>query len=658
MTSNVDPESSDDDRTAAEERSDSFDAAVDVPPALSPQQPARPRSAIRAFGLVAVGVGLGATVVALWSSGTETETKDEQHTHAQASEVATTWTCAMHPQVRQPEPGQCPLCPMALIPVPKDAGDEVGGPGDRIVLSERARILAKLTTAPVRRQAHATADLRLLGRIEPNEASLKTVTAWIGGRIDKLRVKETGKRVRKGQVIATLYSPEVFAAHQDLLVAKRQVDRMRDSPETSRWAADAALDAARERLALLGVPDAEVTRMEGQKKPTRAVAIRSPFSGTVIERIATEGVYIETGASLYRIANLNTLWVQLDAYESDLARLSLGQTVQVSVEAVADEVFEGTVTFIDPILDAKRRTARVRVQLDNSDGRLRPGMFAEATVATKHAEGSPTPLVVPSTAPLFTGRRAVVYVEVDAEDRVAYEARTVRLGPRLGKVYPVVAGLAEGERVVTRGAFALDADLQIRGGASMMTSADDHEEGVWDRVVELSDEQRQGLAPVVSAYLAVQVALADDDLGRAKTSAEALTDAVVAVELERPTEVKEAWSENSAGLRGHGQHVSKAETLEDAREGFEPLSEAVIRLLVSFGNPLEGPIRLAHCPMASRNEGALWLQAGDTVDNPYFGASMLDCGEIRKEIAAGGYLRPPSSRPARTGRAGAGGHQH
>ncbi len=655
MTTNVDPDTLDDDGPMPA-RSDSPDSVPEDQPRPAAQAPAESRGLMRSAVFVVVGFGLGAGTLALFSSGEEP--KDPTHAHDDTPGVAATWTCSMHPQIQQPEPGQCPICGMTLIPVSKDGGDDLAVAADRIVLSERARVLSRLTTAKVRRQAHATADLRLLGRIEPNEASLKTVTSWIGGRIDKLRVRETGKRVRKGQVIATLYSPEVFAAHQDLLVAKRQVDRMRDSPETSRWAADAALDAARERLALLGVPDAEITRMEGQKKPTRAVAIRSPFSGTVIERVATEGVYITTGASLYRIANLNTLWVQLDAYESDLARLSLGQTVQVSVEAVPDEVFEGTVTFIDPILDAKRRTARVRVQLDNRDGRLRPGMFAEATVATKHPDGSPTPLVVPSTAPLFTGRRAVVYVELDSEDRLVYEARVVRLGPRLGKFYPVVAGLSEGERVVTRGAFALDADLQIRGGASMMTSADDSEEGVWDSVVELSDEQRQVLAPVVTAYLAVQVALADDDLERAKTAAGVLSDVVAAVKMVRPTEAKEAWSGSSVALRGHGQHVSKAQTLEDARAGFEPLSEAVIALLGRFGDPLDAAVRLAHCPMASQCEGAFWLQQGTVVDNPYFGASMLDCGEIRKEVGPGAYPRPASTRAVRAGRPAGEGHQH
>ncbi len=656
MPTDVDPETTNDDGPAPDEPSSTLDDDPGEGSTGEPEGPTRLGKAIRALVLLAIGFGLGGTVFAVRSCSADND-KDE-HEQVATSKSATTWTCAMHPQIQLSEPGQCPICGMDLIPVSSAEDGTADQPAGRIVLSERARTLAKLTTARVRRQTHETADLRLLGRLETNENSIKTVTSWIGGRIDRLHVKETGKRVRSGQTIATLYSPEVFAAHQDLLVAKRQVDRMRDSPEPSRWAADAAFAAAQERLALLGVPDAEVTRMQGQKRPTRAVAIRSPFPGTVIERFATEGSYVKTGTALYQIANLSTLWVQLDAYESDLARLSVGQAVTVSVEAVPDEVFEGVVTFIDPVLNARRRTAQVRVQLDNPERRLRPGMFAEATVATKHPEGAARPLVVPSTAPLFTGRRALVYVEVDDGSRLAYEARTVRLGPRLGQVYPVVAGLSEGERIVTRGAFALDADLQIRGGASMMTSADDRDEGIWDGVVELSDAQRRPVAPLVTAYLAVQTSLADDDLAGAKASAETLVDAVMNVALAQPRGAKEAWSEMSVALRGHGQHVAKAQTLEGAREGFEPLSEAVVGLLRRFGNPLDETIALAHCPMASQNEGALWLQQGAEVDNPYFGASMLDCGEIRKQLAPGAYLRPPSTPPPRKSARKAGGHQH
>lgn len=624
---------------------------------------ARVRTHASKLLILVIGLLIGAALVGLASEGGHAE-------YAQASDTSseTVWTCSMHPQIRQPESGSCPICGMALIPVASGDDGAAIGP-NQVVLSERARALAKLRTTPVRRQLDATADLRLLGRFEPNETTLKTVTAWTGGRIDRLHVNVTGVRVRAGQVIATLYSPEVFAAHQDLLVAKRQVARTRASPEASIQAARAALDAARERLRLLGVPDDELARMEGQDRPTRAVAIRTPFAGTVLERMATEGAYVSTGTPLYRFANLASLWLQLDAYENDLSRLSVGQAVRVSVEAIPGEEFEGEVTFIEPTLDPRRRAAKVRVQIDNRGARLRPGMFAEASVATGEATGQQSPLVVPKTAPLFTGRRAIVYVEVRSTHSgsaaegsghpIAYEPRTVRLGPRLGDVYPVVAGLAEGDRVVTRGAFALDADLQIRGGASMMASADDREEGGWDAVIQVSAAERRKLAPIVSAYLAAQAALADDSLDRAKASATALTNAVQKIKFERPHRARAAWSETASALLGHGQHVVAADSLERARQGFEALSETVIQLLSRFGNPTDHALRLAFCPMANGSDGALWIQKGSEIDNSYFGASMLACGEVRQEIPPDGYLKPTDGRaPSERRAAPGGGHQH
>lgn len=572
----------------------------------------------------------------------------------------------MHPQVRHPEPGKCPICGMDLILV--DSADESGN-GEhnvRVVLSERARALAKIRTTPVHRQADAAGQVRLLGRFEPNETTLKSITAWTGGRIDRLAVNFTGERVRVGQAIATLYSPEVFAAHQDLIVAKRQLRRKDRASEvegaapgaaqgaaegavggapqgTARRAAMAALDAARERLRLLGVPDDALARMEGEDRPTREVTIRTPFAGTVIERLATEGAYVSTGTPLYRIANLKTLWVQLDAYESDLSHLSVGQSVTIGVDAWPGETFQGKVTFIDPTVNSVRRTAQVRVQVENSDGRLRPGMFAEATVASTATDSDPTPLVVPASAPLFTGRRAVVYVEMQHDDRgVAYEPRTVRLGPRLGAVYPVVAGLSEGDRVVTRGAFALDADLQIRGGPSMMSGGDHEDDGQWDRVVTLPLEARRELIPVVDAYLAVQAALAEDELARANSEAGRLESAVLQVRMARSQQGLTAWSAIAKSLKNHARQIATAVNLESAREGFEPLSGATIMLLARFGNPLDRPLRLAFCPMASGSDGAFWVQRGREIDNAYFGAMMRTCGEVRQEVAPGGFLNPPA----------------
>ena len=413
--------------------------------------------------VAAIAFGLGGWLFGAFeapSTRTEAPAHDEQET---------IWTCSMHPQIRQTEPGQCPICGMDLIPIEGTTADD--DDARRVSLSERAKILARIRTTEVHRLGSGRVERRLLGRVDYDERSLRTVTAWIGGRIDRLHVSTTGERVKRGQVIATLYSPEVYNAHQDLIQARQQLARLQEraTPSAGR-AAEAALNAARDRLRLLGVPDGEVQAMERVDKPSERARIRTPFGGTVIERLATQGSYVETGSGLYRVADLSTLWVQLDAYESDLPVLKAGQEVSLTVQALPGEIFKGRVTFVDPILDPKTRTARVRIEVKNQDRRLRPGMFVEASVrsdgAAKAAEEAP--LVIPATAPLFTGRRSVVYVEVEGVEAPTYEARVVTLGPRMGELYPVLAGLHDGERVVVHGAFAIDADLQIHGGDSMM----------------------------------------------------------------------------------------------------------------------------------------------------------------------------------------------
>ncbi|MFW5921245.1 MAG: efflux RND transporter periplasmic adaptor subunit, partial [Polyangiales bacterium] len=228
---------------------------------------------------------------------------DEAHEHEQAGaaeggegEDATVYTCSMHPQVRQPEPGDCPICGMDLIPASSDGADAAEEQPDRITMSERAKTLARIRTSEVRRLEAPGVQRSLLGRIEYDETTLKTVTAWTGGRIDRLRVAVTGQRIRKGQVIATIYSPEIYSAHQDLLAAKKHSQNI---GQGAVGTAKTALNAARQRLKLLGVPSGELDRMEEADSPWQHIPIRTPFGGTVIERIATEGSYISTGSALY-----------------------------------------------------------------------------------------------------------------------------------------------------------------------------------------------------------------------------------------------------------------------------------------------------------------------------------------------------------------------
>lgn len=536
------------------------------------------------------------------------------------------WTCSMHPQIRNPGPGSCPICGMDLVPA---SSIEASGTG-QVVLSERAKVLARIRTSTVERIGEATAESReLVGRVEVDESRMRTVTAWVGGRIDRLQVRETGAQIRRGQTIATLYSPEVYSAHQDLLVAKRQVERLASASELARSGAMAALEAARDRLRLLGYDGVRLQRLEQADRPSRSVAIRADAAGTVLERIASQGAYVQPGAALYRVADLSSVWVQLDAYERDLPALSVGRTVQLSFTALPGQTLEGTVTFVDPVVDAQRRTARVRVEVDNNDGMLRPGMAGTAIVSGVSESG----LVIPASAPLFTGRRSLVYVE-ETRDPPTYTARTVQLGPRTGEVFPVIAGLEEGERVVTHGAFAVDAELQLRGGSSMMTRADDRQR------VEPSDEFRAALAPVVEAYLDLAQQLAADSAGEARAAAERIHVALADLHVPAGEQagVVDAWTPLSVSLMENAHHVTHAPGIAGMRVAFEHLSDLVRTLLRRLGNPTNAPIHEAFCPMAFDNRGAHWLQREEEIANAYFGANMLTCGSIEATVAPKAFM--------------------
>ncbi len=555
-----------------------------------------------------------------------------QHAPApQEATAATTWTCSMHPQIREAQPGACPLCGMDLIPA---TTSEDAGPADAVVLSERARTLARLRTTEVRPLAEEGSILRLLGRLETSESARRTVTAWVGGRVDRLLVTTTGEQVRAGQIIARLYSPEVYTAHQDLLTTRDQLARLESGAPSAKAAAAAAFEAARDRLRLLGVPADDLARLEAAEHPTETVPIRSPHAGTVLAREVTQGQYVKTGSPLFEVARLDPLWVQLDAYEQDLARLEVGQRVRLEVEALPGEPFEGRVSFVDPTLDPIRRTARVRVEVANPDGRLRPGFFVEAVVETP-VPTADAPLVIPTSAALYTGQRSVVYVEQETARGLAYTPRTVRLGPRLGDVYPVLAGLEAGEMVVSRGAFVLDADLQIRGGPSMMTHPDDPERDAHSPI-ELGARDRDALAPVLTAYLDIQTALAADDFDGARTAAQALVDAAASARL--PAEADAVWGPLSASLRTDAGLVARADSIALARNTFAGVSSTIQTVLTRLGNPLDTPVHLAYCPMAFDNHGGHWVQAGETVDNAYYGAAMRQCGEFQATIGPDQHL--------------------
>ena len=575
------------------------------------------------------------------------EVADEHAEHEASTEV---WTCSMHPQIRRSEPGQCPICGMDLILAETEAGREEGA-ANRARLSERAQALAQLRTTPITRVA-PDAEHKLLGKVDYDESRFRMITPWVGGRIDRLHVRTTGTEIKRGQTVATIYSPEVYAAMRDLVTAAKQVERLSKGMHGTANLASAALESARERLRLLGIPDQRIATIEKNRKVPKQIAISSPFGGTVLERKVEQGDYVQAGTVLFHVADLSQVWVQLEAYETDLPHLAVGQPVDLSITSLPGETFEGRVAFIDPVIDPKTRTARVRVEVPNPDGVLRPGMFAEAVIESPVAEAGT--LTVPASAVLFTGRRSVVYVQVPGQPGV-YELREVRLGPKAGSVYPVLSGLADGEEVVTQGAFVLDADVQLnQGGLSMMAVADDIQRKTPDVVV--TADVLAALRPVMESYLQAQRLLAQDELDAAREALGNLADLVNAVSLSAPRETRQAWEDIASELVGHARQAQASDEGGELRSAFELVSAQMSAVLQVFGNPLAEPVRVAFCPMAFDNQGAEWIQREETVNNPYYGSAMLRCGEVKGMLMPGERLSPTPTapRPATT----AGGHQH
>lgn len=523
------------------------------------------------------------------------QSDDGDHDHA----TVTVWTCSMHPQIRQPNPGLCPICSMELIPLV--SGGQAGGAGAlrALSVSADAAALMDLRVSPVLR-APANAHVELFGKIAYDERNVNTTAARIGGRLDRFYIDYTGTGVRKGDHIAEIYSPDLFVAQQDLIQAARGVEQAREAgTEAALQTQQRLLNSARERLRLLQLTDQQINAIERKSEPDDHVTLFAPQDGIVIRRHVTEGAYIKTGDPLFAVAGLDTVWLNLEAYENDLPWLHFAQDVAFTVNALPGEIFHGRIAYIDQELDAMRRVVRVRVNVNNSDRLLKPGMFARATVDAKvaadgkvidpglagkwispmhpeimsdspgqcsicgmdlvpaeqlgfvgsagAASAQANPLLVPASALLKTGERAVVYVRTGAFPEAQFEGREIVLGPRAGVHYIVRSGLAEGDMVVTRGAFKLDSELQIRARPSMMN----RDAGMVELPASAADSSLLGQwAPVPRALGRLERASGRSDaeaVGRALDGIAAALDQVRTDALSPETLV--TWNELSRRLR-------------------------------------------------------------------------------------------------------------
>ena len=498
----------------------------------------------------------------------------------------------MHPWIKSDKPGNCTICGMKLVPVYE--GDKgFTASEDGVTLSSNVINVINVATEEVKK-GPLVRTMRVAGMIDGDDRRHRIISAYVGGRIEKLAVNYIGAHVKGGEPLAVLYSPA-------LLTAEREYAALAEKGQTAdgkRW-----LDSAAQRLRRMGLTDAQI-----EKVPTKTgdnTEIPAPISGTVISRYVYEGQYVNEGDKLFEIADLSKMWFLFDAYERDLPWLEEGQEVEVTTPANPQKVYRSRIAFIDPHLNEMSRSAKVRVELDNplvgDRHELYHRTYAEGRVKLEQAEAT----LIPRSAVLNPGGKPVAYVDAGGG---RYGRREVKLGREGDEYWEVLDGVKEGERIVSNGNLLIDAQAQLNGIAAPTPTP--------------AGEIPEALSSYLTLVDAVTAALASDDLAGYNAAAAKLHAAMPAL-----MEVGDAqWRPILKRISDSG-HLEAAPDLKTARKAFLPLSTAVADLAKTS----RAPLKIYSCPMVDRavpgakNPG-LWIQLKPPMRNPFFGAEMLDCG--------------------------------
>ncbi len=535
----------------------------------------------------------------------ETEVADG---HDHEGEITQMWTCSMHPQIMQPEPGDCPICGMELIPADANA-DGLGA--DEFKMTDNAMALANIQTITVGGGGEVENTLNLSGKIQVNEEANAVQVAYFAGRIESLDVNFTGESVNRGQLLATIYSPELVAAQQELLTAAK----MKESQP-------ALYKAVRNKLKLWKLSDAQINAIEEAGQVKENFPVFATVSGTVTEKMVQEGDYVKQGQPMLKLANLNSVWAVFDAYENQISGLEEGQKIMVTTNAYPDKELEATISFIDPVLNTASRTLRLRAVLDNKNENLKPGMFVKAKLQRNTGQEQQSTLSIPKTAVLWTGERSLVYVKT-SPDEPFFEMREIRLGASLGDTYEVLSGLEGGEEIVTNGTFTVDAAAQLQGKKSMMTQSKKKEDAA-EMKMNLPDTFQKDFTGVLSAYFDLKDAFVNTNFEDVKAAASKMLQQTENIKVSNLGAME---TQHLIKIKSMLEAISGNDDIENQRDHFIVLSENMIAFASNM-ETLEKPIYIQHCPMANSDIGADWLSLSDEIRNPYYGSAMLTCGEV------------------------------
>jgi membrane fusion protein, copper/silver efflux system len=569
------------------------------------------------------------------------------------------WTCTMHPSVHSKDPGKCPICSMDLVPVMKKVSNETTAKGNSGGMTDSgSNSMGSMTmpspnqesgkstefTVPVERQqqigvTYATVtkrpiqlSIRSVGMLEPDTSKMFDYVARVDGYVEELKVNSPGQQVSQGQPLITIYSPDLRSTEQELV----NILNDRDRSGTGRASNDQLIEATKRRLKLWNVSDQEIDDLDKNRKPSDQLVLRSPFDGVVNDVMGRPGMNVKMGDKLVSVLDLSNLWVWAEFYENEVGLLKQGQRIDVSLPAFPNQTFQGQIAVINPVIDAAKRTARVRIDIPNPKGQLRPGMYANVEVKINDGEG----LTIPVQAALPTGERMLVFLDRGQGKLLPRYVKVGRSfttfdGQEQESYYQVLNGVQEGDRIVSSANFLIDAESQVQGAlkdwqgeepASTPPMTEKPPNGSsnsnFDSVVK----------SVLDSYKRLHDFLAENKFSLVPVETVTLRKDVHSLLGIDPPSKPELFRDLVRALKRSSDQLTP-NNIDQARMEFGQFSAALIAFLKDFMPQLDDPLYTIKCPMWTKSP-AVWLQDSTQVKNPFLGPDMPTCGTVQETLQA------------------------